>query len=71
MSILWVSAGINVWRLPWIRGVTPLKFIVAESNVFTVDPITSFYNVFGGDRANDPDQALRITAKQVMYIISP
>ncbi|KAI8888916.1 Sec1-like protein, partial [Backusella circina FSU 941] len=41
--------------------------IVAESNVFTVDPITSFYNVFGNDRANNPDQALMITAKQVIY----
>ncbi|KAI9476315.1 MAG: Sec1-like protein [Benjaminiella poitrasii] len=39
--------------------------LVNESSVFTVDPLNSFLSVFGEDRMSDPDESLRITAKQV------
>lgn len=42
-----------------------VDFMVNESAVFTVDPVTSFLSLFGEDRMSDPDQSLRLTAKQV------
>lgn len=40
-------------------------FVVNESAVFTVDPTTSFLSVFGDDHMANPDDSLRVTAKQV------
>lgn len=43
--------------------------IVNESAVFTVDPTTSFLSVFGDDHMSNPDDSLRVTAKQVSFFV--
>ncbi|CAO3657362.1 unnamed protein product [Mucor hiemalis] len=45
-----------------------VDFMVAESSVFTVDPTTSFLSVFGEDPRADPDESLKITAKQLLSV---
>ncbi|KAL0138132.1 Sec1-like protein [Mucor lusitanicus] len=45
-----------------------VDFMVNESAVFTVDPITSFLSVFGDDHMSNPDDSLRTTAKQLLSV---
>lgn len=63
MLILWVQKKKK--RNFKLNLIFTTLTLVNESAVFTVDPTTSFLSVFGKDRTADPDEALRLTAKQV------
>ncbi|KAI8141031.1 Sec1-like protein [Fennellomyces sp. T-0311] len=42
-----------------------VDFMVKESSVFTVDPASSYISIYGSDPYAQPDQALKMIAKQV------
>ncbi|KAI8059633.1 Sec1-like protein [Gongronella butleri] len=45
-----------------------VDYQVVESNVFSVDPPSSFFSVFGTDRRAYPESSLQMTAKQLLSL---
>ncbi|ORX62335.1 Sec1-like protein [Hesseltinella vesiculosa] len=54
----------------YIKGLKEMyvDYRVVESNVYGVDPPSSFFSVFGTDRRAYPESSLRITAKQLLSL---
>ncbi|KAI9300245.1 Sec1-like protein [Cunninghamella echinulata] len=54
----------------YIHGLKEMyvDYKVVESAVFTVDPITSFFSVFGTDNRAYPEDSLRQTARQLLSL---
>ncbi|KAI9273019.1 Sec1-like protein [Phascolomyces articulosus] len=45
-----------------------VDFLVKESSVFTVDPVSSYISLYGTDHFSKPDQTLRLIAKQLLSV---
>ncbi|KAL0095848.1 Sec1-like protein [Phycomyces blakesleeanus] len=45
-----------------------VDFMVVESAVFTVEPVTSFFSIFGTDPRSHPEDSIRVTAKQLLSV---
>ncbi|KAI9491623.1 Sec1-like protein [Zychaea mexicana] len=45
-----------------------VDFMVKESSVFTVDPLSSYISIYGSDPYAKPDQALKMIAKQLLSV---
>ncbi|KAI7851749.1 Sec1-like protein [Circinella umbellata] len=45
-----------------------VDFMVKESSVFTVDPISSYISLYGTDHFSKPDQTLKLIAKQLLSV---